>query len=86
MEGIDQQREMSLTPFSDSVRRYLAEQPASVFLAGGTSRSPQIKASVQSCFPGMVMVHGDPSLGVVSGLAVAASAFNLPGRSHFSTL
>jgi hypothetical chaperone protein len=58
----------------DTVRRDLAEQPASVFLTGGTSRSPQIKASVQSCFPGIVLVHGDPSLGVVSGLAVAASA------------
>jgi hypothetical chaperone protein len=45
-----------------------------VFLTGGTSRSPQIKARVQSCFPGIVLVHGDPSLGVVSGLAVAASA------------
>ena len=59
----------------DTVRGDLADLPASVFLTGGTSRSPQIKASVQSCFPGIELVHGDPSLGVVSGLAVAASAF-----------
>ncbi|MEO5811063.1 MAG: Hsp70 family protein [Rhodanobacter sp.] len=57
----------------DTVRGDLAEPPASVFLTGGTSRSPQIKDRVQSCFPDSVLVHGDPSLGVVSGLAVAAS-------------
>ncbi len=57
----------------DTVRRDLNEPPASVFLTGGTSRSPQIKTRVQACFPGIPLVHGDPSLGVVSGLAVAAS-------------
>ena len=56
-----------------TVRADLAELPASVFLTGGTSRSPQIKARVQACFPGIPLVQGDPSLGVVSGLAVAAS-------------
>jgi hypothetical chaperone protein len=56
-----------------SVRGELAELPASVFLTGGTSRSPQIKARVQACFPEIPLVQGDPSLGVVSGLAVAAS-------------
>lgn len=56
-----------------NVRTDLAELPASVFLTGGTSRSPQIKARVQACFPGIPLVQGDPSLGVVSGLAVAAS-------------
>ncbi len=56
-----------------SVRSELAELPTSVFLTGGTSRSPQIKARVRSCFRGIPLVHGDPSLGVVSGLAVAAS-------------
>ena len=33
----------------------------------------QIREHVQSCFPEIPLVHGDPSLGVVSGLAVAAS-------------
>jgi hypothetical chaperone protein len=56
-----------------TVRNDLAEPPASVFLTGGTSRSPQIEARVRTCFPGIALVQGDPSLGVVSGLAVAAS-------------
>ncbi|MEO9078718.1 MAG: Hsp70 family protein [Rhodanobacter sp.] len=56
-----------------NVRGDLAELPASVFLTGGTSRSAQIKACVQACFPEIPLVQGDPSLGVVSGLAVAAS-------------
>jgi hypothetical chaperone protein len=56
-----------------TVRNDLAEPPASVFLTGGTSRSPQIKARVRTCFPDIPLVQGDPSLGVVSGLAVAAS-------------
>ena len=56
-----------------NVRNDLDELPASVFLTGGTSRSPQIKARVQACFPEIPLVEGDPSLGVVSGLAVAAS-------------
>lgn len=44
-----------------------------VDIGGGTSRSPRIKARAQACFPGIPLVQGDPSLGVVSGLAVAAS-------------
>jgi len=56
-----------------TVRADLTALPASVFLTGGTSRSPQVKARVQACFPEIPLVHGDPSLGVVSGLAVAAS-------------
>ena len=63
------QMERTLT----TVRSDLDAMPASVFLTGGTSRSPQIQALVQACFPEIPMVHGDPSLGVVSGLAVAAS-------------
>ena len=56
-----------------SVRGELAELPASIFLTGGTSRSAQIRDRVHACFPGIPLVQGDPSLGVVSGLAVAAS-------------
>jgi hypothetical chaperone protein len=47
--------------------------PDSVFLTGGTSRSVQIRERVKQSFPDMPLVLGDPSLGVVSGLAVAAS-------------
>ena len=56
-----------------TVRSDLDELPASIFLTGGTSRSPQVKARVQACFPEIPLVQGDPSLGVVSGLAVAAN-------------
>jgi hypothetical chaperone protein len=54
-------------------RQDIAEQPDSIFLTGGSSRAPLIRAAVQAAFPGVRVVHGDPSLGVVSGLAVAAS-------------
>ncbi|HEY0197942.1 MAG TPA: Hsp70 family protein [Rhodanobacter sp.] len=47
--------------------------PASVFLTGGTSRSPAVQAAVRDSFPQISLVKGDPSLGVVSGLAVAAA-------------
>jgi len=63
------QMERTLT----TVRGDLVHLPASLFLTGGTSRSPQIREHVQSCFPEIPLVQGDPSLGVVSGLAVAAS-------------
>jgi hypothetical chaperone protein len=56
-----------------SVRDDLTQLPDSVFLTGGTSRSPQVRACVKQCFADIPLVLGDPSLGVVSGLAVAAS-------------
>ncbi|UPG85420.1 Hsp70 family protein [Luteibacter aegosomatis] len=66
-------------PFIERMRRLLDEVrgewpgvPASVFLTGGTSRSPIVKAAVRASFAEIPMVEGDPSLGVVSGLAVAA--------------
>jgi hypothetical chaperone protein len=61
-----------------SVRDDLDELPASIFLTGGTSRSPQVSACVQACFPEIPLVRGDPSLGVVSGLAVAAAEAGHP--------
>lgn len=72
----------AVQPFVERMQRLLAEVretwpsvPASVFLTGGTSRSPVVKAAVRESFPGIPMVEGDPSLGVVSGLAVAATEF-----------
>ena len=56
-----------------TVRGDLDELPASIFLTGGTSRSAPIRERVRRCFPEIALVLGDPSLGVVSGLAVAAS-------------
>jgi hypothetical chaperone protein len=47
----------------------LATPPDSVFLTGGMSRAPYVQAVVRDAFPDARLVHGDPSLGVVSGLA-----------------
>ncbi len=62
--------------FLDRLARLLAEvgeelaaPPDSVFLTGGMSRAPYVQALVRAAFPQAKMVHGDPSLGVVSGLA-----------------
>ena len=69
----------AVEPFVERMQRLLAEVraewpgvPGSVFLTGGTSRSPVVKAAVRESFPDIPLVEGDPSLGVVSGLAVAA--------------
>jgi hypothetical chaperone protein len=55
-----------------SVRDELEALPQSVFLTGGTSRSAQMAQCVADIFPGIPLVRGDPSLGVVSGLARVA--------------
>jgi hypothetical chaperone protein len=47
----------------------LEARPDSIFLTGGMSRAPYVQAVVREVFPGVKMVFGDPSLGVVSGLA-----------------
>ncbi|MCQ4164921.1 Hsp70 family protein [Tahibacter harae] len=54
-------------------RADIGEAPQSIFLTGGSSRAPLIRAAVQQQFPQVRMVYGDPSLGVVSGLAAAAA-------------
>jgi len=81
----------AIAPFLGQIERTLAtvrsdldELPASVFLTGGTSRSPQVKARVQACFPEIPLVQGDPSLGVVSGLAVAASEADRQAAPNFA--
>ncbi|MGN6479411.1 Hsp70 family protein, partial [Luteibacter sp.] len=80
--------QMASEDFLDRMARLLAEahgdiadSPASIFLTGGTSRSPQVRDRVAASFPGIPVVHGDPSLGVVSGLAQAAL---LPDSSNVS--
>jgi hypothetical chaperone protein len=55
------------------VREEIDAPPASLFVTGGSSRSPQVRAAVAAGFPGVALVQGDPSLGVVSGLALAAA-------------
>ena len=51
------------------VSQALQSPPDSIFLTGGMSRAPYVQAVVGEAFPHARMVHGDPSLGVVSGLA-----------------
>lgn len=58
----------------EQARSDIGTVPATVFLTGGSSRSPHLQAAVCECFPESALVEGDPSLGVVSGLAVAACA------------
>ncbi|MBJ6982028.1 Hsp70 family protein [Luteimonas sp. MC1572] len=50
------------------------EAPEVVYLTGGMSRSPYVPALVGEVFPGVEIVRGDASLGVVTGLARAAAA------------
>lgn len=74
------QRDQAYADFLDRLRSLLqrvrgdiATAPDSIFLTGGSSRSPLIRAVVEQAFPGVRLVAGDASLGVVSGLAVAAA-------------
>jgi hypothetical chaperone protein len=55
-------------------RADLPNQPDSVYLTGGMSRSPYVPAAAKEVFPGAEIVTGDASLGVVTGLAHAAAA------------
>ncbi|GMV28635.1 MAG: hypothetical protein AMXMBFR59_07600 [Rhodanobacteraceae bacterium] len=54
-------------------QRDIGEQPESIFVTGGSSRAPAIRAAIRAMFPDVPLVVGDPSLGVVSGLAAAAA-------------
>ena len=45
----------------------------SLFLTGGSSQAPDLQQRVRDHFPGIPVVEGDPSLGVVSGLALVAN-------------
>ncbi|ATD67244.1 heat-shock protein Hsp70 [Luteimonas chenhongjianii] len=53
----------------DEVRGELDAPPDSLFLTGGMSGAPYVQAAAQARFPDARIVRGDPSLGVVSGLA-----------------
>ena len=52
----------------------LDRQPDVVYLTGGMSRAPYVQDAVAGRFPGAEAVLGSASLGVVSGLAIAAAA------------
>jgi hypothetical chaperone protein len=51
------------------VRAQLGSPPDSLFLTGGMSRAPYLRAAAQAVFPEARRVHGEASLGVVPGLA-----------------
>jgi len=53
----------------DEVRADLDAPPDSLFLTGGMSGAPYVQAAAQARFPDARVIRGDPSLGVVSGLA-----------------
>ncbi len=53
----------------DEVGADLARPPDSLFLTGGMSGAPYVQAAARARFPEARVVRGDPSLGVVSGLA-----------------
>ncbi|UXI66636.1 Hsp70 family protein [Tahibacter amnicola] len=57
----------------DRARLAIGETPDSIFLTGGSSRSPAIQSTISAMFPAVPLVIGDASLGVVSGLAAAAA-------------
>lgn len=56
------------------VRADIGHDPAAVFLTGGMSRAGYIQQAAAAAFPNARLVHGDPSFGVVQGLALAAAA------------
>jgi hypothetical chaperone protein len=57
----------------DQVRADIGNDPAAVFVTGGMSRAPYLRAAAAAAFPGAQLVIGDPSFGVVQGLARSAS-------------
>lgn len=68
-------------PFLTQLRALMREAsagasaaPEVIYLTGGMSRSPYVPALVGEVFPGVEIVRGDASLGVVTGLARAAAA------------
>ncbi|WP_306673659.1 Hsp70 family protein, partial [Tahibacter caeni] len=73
-------RDAAYAEFLDRLRSLLeraqadiGERPESIFLTGGSSRAPAIRDAIRALFPDVPLVIGDPSLGVVSGLAFAAA-------------
>lgn len=63
----------SLRGLLGAVAGELDRQPDTVYLTGGMSRAPYVRSAVTGLFPDARTVLGNASLGVVSGLAVAAS-------------
>lgn len=64
----------SLGSLLGTVEGELERPPETIFLTGGMSRAPYVQRAVAQRFPQAQTVLGNASLGVVSGLAIAASA------------
>ncbi|WP_240703561.1 Hsp70 family protein [Thermomonas aquatica] len=62
-----------LTKLLETARGEITREPEVILLTGGMSRAPYVQDVIQSVFPGIAVTKGDPSLGVVTGLAVAAN-------------
>lgn len=62
-----------LTGLLEQVRADIGHDPAAIFLTGGMSRAGYLQAAVAAAFPGSTLVRGNPSFGVVHGLAWAAA-------------
>lgn len=62
-----------LTQLLVQVREDIGHDPAAVFLTGGMSRAGYLQQAVAASFPDSRLVRGNPSFGVVHGLAWAAS-------------
>lgn len=62
-----------LTALLEQVRSDIGHDPAAVFLTGGMSRAGYLQQAVANAFPGSTLVRGNPSFGVVHGLALAAA-------------
>lgn len=63
-----------LTGLLEQVRADIGHDPAAIFLTGGMSRAGYLQAAVAAAFPGSTLVRGNPSFGVVHGLAWAAAS------------
>ncbi|WMJ70053.1 Hsp70 family protein [Stenotrophomonas sp. 24(2023)] len=55
------------------VRTDIGGDPQAVFVTGGMSRAGYLRQAIAEAFPAARPVHGDPSFGVVQGLALAAA-------------
>jgi hypothetical chaperone protein len=62
-----------LTALLEQVRADIGHDPAAIFLTGGMSRAGYLQAAVGAAFPASTLVRGNPSFGVVHGLAWAAA-------------
>lgn len=62
-----------LTQLLAQVREDIGHDPTAVFLTGGMSRAGYLQQAVAAVFPSATLVRGNPSFGVVHGLAWAAS-------------